>query len=73
MLQKVTGLFTGFMALMFGLMASAHAEIPASVGTAFAAIEDDAKAMADIAIPVVIAILGLMIVIKLIKRFGNKI
>ena len=54
-------------------MSNANAAIDASVGTAFAALQADATALSVIVVPIVVAILGLVIVIKLIKRFGSKI
>lgn len=54
-------------------VAIAQAEVPAAVGTAFAAVETDAKSLFATVVPYVVSVLGLMIVIKLIKRFGNKI
>lgn len=63
-------------AILTGLMtavAAAHAEIPAAVGTAFAGIKTDADSLFAMVIPYVVGVLGLMVVIKLIKRFGNKI
>jgi len=52
---------------------SAHAAIDAAVGTAFTAVQTDAVSLAGIVTPIVVSILGLVIVIKLIKRFGNKL
>lgn len=51
----------------------AHAAIDASVGTAFTALQADATELAGIVTPIVVAVMGLAIVIKLIKRFGNKL
>jgi len=51
----------------------AMAAIDASVGTAFTAIQTDATALMAIVVPIIVAILGMVIVIKLIKRFGNKL
>jgi hypothetical protein len=65
------------MALAAGVAAfgatSANAAIDASVGTAFSAIQSDATSLSAIVTPIVVGILGLVIVIKLIKRFGSKI
>lgn len=55
------------------LSTSAFAAVDAAVGTALAAVQADAVALAGIVTPIVIAVLGLMLGIKLIKRFGNKI
>lgn len=62
------------LAAFVGLMSfSAMAAVPAGVDTAFDAIEADAVSLAAIAAPVLLAILGLTIVLKLIKRFANKV
>lgn len=60
-------------ALAVGAVTQAHAAIDASVGTAFTAVKSDAVELSGIVIPIVVSILGLVITIKLIKRFGNKI
>jgi hypothetical protein len=61
-------------AVALGLATSvAHAAIDASVSTAFDAVKADAVSLSAIVTPIVVAILGLALVIKLIKRFGNKI
>jgi len=51
----------------------ASAALPASVGTTFTGIQDDMQAVFDLAFPAVVLGLGLVIVIKLVKRFGSKI
>lgn len=59
---------------MLGLIASsAHAEIPAVVGTTLEAVKTDATALQALVIPIVVSVLGLTLVITLIKRFGSKI
>jgi len=65
----------GFAVVLTSLLAAtaAHAAIDASVGTALTAVETDAKALSAIVIPIVVSVMGLGIVIKLIKRFGNKV
>lgn len=73
MFKKIAVWFTSGLGLLFGLMASAHAAIDAAVGTAFTALQSDAVSLSGIVVPIVVSVLGLMIVIKLIKRFGNKI
>ena len=60
-------------ALMVGLMVDANAALDSSVATAFTAVQTDAVALSAIVVPIVVAILGLVITIKLIKRFGSKI
>jgi len=51
---------------------AASAAVDASVATAFAAVQTDAIAIAAIVMPICVAILGLGIGFKLVKRFGNK-
>jgi hypothetical protein len=70
MKNYLLALFASFTAL-FSL--SAFAALDASIATAFSAVQDDAVALSAIVVPIVVAILGLLIVIKLIKRFGNKL
>lgn len=53
--------------------ANAMAALPASVGTTVTAIQTDGQAIFDLIFPVVGVFLGLVIVIKLFKRFGNKV
>lgn len=50
-----------------------QAAVPTGVSTAFTALQSDAEDIADLAVPVVIGVLALTVVIKLIKRFANKI
>jgi glycopeptide antibiotics resistance protein len=52
---------------------SAMAALPASVATTVTSIETDGKAIFDLIFPVVGVFLGLAIVIKLFKRFSNKV
>lgn len=52
---------------------SAFAALPASVGTSITAMQTDGQAIFDLVFPVVAAMTGLVIVIKLMKRFSNKI
>lgn len=52
---------------------SAMAALPASVGTTVTAIETDGQGIFDLVFPVVGTFLGLAIVIKLFKRFSNKV
>lgn len=53
--------------------AAANATIDASVGTALTAVQADATSLSALVVPIVVGVMGLSIVIKLIKRFGNKI
>jgi len=52
---------------------SAMAALPASVGTTVTAIQTDGQSIFDLVFPVVGTFLGLAIVIKLFKRFSNKV
>ena len=52
---------------------AAHAELPAVVGTSLTAIKADGQSIFDLVFPVVAAMLGLAIVLKLFKRFTNKV
>ena len=65
--------FAFLMALFLSVCVSAHAALPAVVGTSLTAIETDGKDIFDLVFPVVAAMLGLAIVIKLFKRFTNKV
>jgi len=55
------------------MVGAAHAELPASVATTITAIQTDGTSLFDLVFPVVAAFLGLSIVIKLFKRFANKV
>lgn len=72
MKQFAAFLFSVF-ALFAGLMKSANAALDASIGTAFTAVQTDAVALSALIIPIVVSVLGLMLTIKLIKKFGNKV
>lgn len=52
---------------------ASHAALPASVATTITGIETDGQAMFDLVFPVVGLFLGLGILIKLFKRFSNKV
>lgn len=57
----------------FATLQAARAELPSAVATSFDAVKADASALNDLVVPIVIAILGMFIVLKLIKRFAGKI
>lgn len=73
MFKKMGAYLFAMFAMLMGLIGQAHAALDPAIGTAFTAVETDAKALSAIVVPIVVTILGLMIVIKLIKRFGNKL
>jgi len=52
---------------------SAFAALPATVGTTITAIAEDGQDVFDLVFPVVGVFLGLAIIIKLFKRFTNKV
>lgn len=56
-----------------GIVGAAHAELPASVATTMAEIQADGQGMFDAVFPVIGVLVGLSIVIKLFKRFSNKV
>lgn len=60
-------------ALAVGAVGAANAAVDASVSTAFQQIQTDATSLAGTVTPIVVGVLGLVIGIKLVKRFGNKI
>jgi hypothetical protein len=77
MLKKIKGRIVSIQtavgaAVLTGSVA-AHAALPASVGTTVTAIQTDGQDIFDLVFPVVGTFLGLSIVIKLFKRFGNKV
>ncbi len=49
------------------------ADVTAALTTAFTNLQTDAGALQALVIPVIIGIMALTLVVKLIKRFGNKI
>lgn len=63
----------GGVVAMVGLVGSAAAALPASVGSTVTDIAANGQSIFDLVFPVVGTFLGLVIVIKLFKRFGNKI
>lgn len=50
----------------------AHAALPAIVGTSIGTIQTDALAAIDLVWPLVMAILGGMVILKIVKRVVNK-
>lgn len=73
MLKKM---FAGLVAAFLGMVAmvgSAHAALDESIATGFTAIKTDALALNAIVLPIVVSLMGLFIILRLIKRFGNKV
>lgn len=66
-------LAAGALALLATSSAYAVDVLHTVVKPAFDALLADALVLSGIVMPIVVGILGLVLVIKLIKRFGNKI
>ncbi len=69
LLVKLAG---GSAVLMAGI-ASAHAALPEVIATEFAKVQADGLSLADLVWPVLMTIFGALLLMKLGKRFGNKI
>lgn len=52
---------------------SAFAALPSGVGTGITSIETDGLAMVDLIWPVIISLVGAVVIMKLFKRFVNKV
>ncbi len=73
-IENSTGALVGSVGLGLTVVAqNASAALPASIGTTITDISTNVQAIFDLAFPVVALGLGLVVVIKLFKRFGNKI
>lgn len=70
MLKKLSAVLLSVSLMVAG---AAHAVLPAAVGTTVTQIETDANDIFALVFPVVGAILALTIIIKLFKRFSNKV
>lgn len=58
--------------LAMGAFASAHAALPTAVDTAFTDFQANATALLDKGWPLLIAVFGGMVLMKLFKKVGNK-
>jgi len=63
----------GVVAILAAQAFAAHAAIPASFDTAMSDVQDDATSLYGKVFPIVVTILGFGIILKLTKRFGNKV
>lgn len=65
----------GAVVAMFGVLfaGAASADLPAAISTELATIQADGLALADLVWPVVIALVGAVVLMKLFKRFASKI
>jgi len=73
MWKAIKGAVTGLLGLVGMVSLSAMAALPASVSTTVTGIQTDGQAVFDLVFPVVGVFLGLAIIIKLFKRFSNKV
>lgn len=73
MKTQIKAFYAATVAALLTASLAAHAELPAVVGTSLTAIKTDATDIFGLVFPVVAAVLGLVIVIKLFKRFTNKV
>ncbi len=61
------------LSLLASLTQTASAALPAVVGTTLTEIQNDALALIDLLWPVILAVMGAFVLIKLVKRGGSKI
>lgn len=59
--------------LVFGGITSAYAALPSSVTTTITAAQSDASDIFNAVFPVIGVVVGMTLVIKLFKKFTNKI
>lgn len=73
MLKSIKGLLLAAVAALGMISMSAMAALPASVATTVTDIQTNGQDIFDLVFPVVGVFLGLAIIIKLFKRFSNKV
>ena len=71
--QKLFAKIAGGSAVLVAGIASAHAELPAVIGTEFAKVQANGLALADLVWPILLALFGAVLLMKLAKRFGSKV
>jgi len=71
--QKLFAKIAGGASVLAATIGAAHAELPAVIGTEFSKVQADGLSLADLVWPVLMAIFGALLLMKLGKRFGNKI
>jgi predicted permease len=71
--EKLLLKITGAGVLMAAGVSSAFAALPAIVGTTLTQVQEDGLSLADLVWPVLLALLGASVLMKLSKRFGNKV
>jgi len=71
--QKLFAKIAGGASVLAAGIASAHAELPAVIGTEFAKVQANGLALADLVWPILLALFGAVLLMKLAKRFGSKV
>jgi len=71
--KKLFSKIVGGSAVVMAGIASAHAALPAVIGTEFDKVQADGLALADLVWPILLALFGAVLLMKLAKRFGNKV
>lgn len=72
-MKQIQMLQAWFLAMLLMVSGLAAAALPPEVGTSLTTIQTDAGAMFALVFPVVAAIVGLVVVVKLFKRFVSKV
>lgn len=70
-MKRIIGALTAMFGVLFA--GAASADLPAAISTELATIQADGLALADLVWPVVIALVGAVVLMKLFKRFASKI
>lgn len=65
--------FASGSAVVFAGIATAHAALPAAIATEFDKVQADGLALADLVWPILLALFGAVLLMKLAKRFGSKV
>lgn len=71
--QKLCAKIAGGASVLAVGMASASAALPEAIGTEFAKVQADGLALADLVWPILLALFGAVLLMKLAKRFGSKV
>lgn len=64
---------SGGAALAVAVSSASHAALPTGIGTGITGIQTDMLALVDLVWPAVIAGVAAVVILKLFKRFANKI
>lgn len=72
-MKQLQMLKAALLAVMLTVSGLAAAALPPEVATSLTTVQSDASAIFALAFPVIAAIVGLVIVVKLFKRFINKV